>query len=162
MKTPFFKLSVLTLALAAGYAQAEDLPAEHKQELQNITVKGDISTRRVTTKKMDESTSTDMKDVLFNEPSINFGGGNATSQWVSIRGMGQDQIDMKVDDTYSDSQIFHHNGRFLLDPSLVKVVGVQKAPARHRRALAQPAARLSPKPWMPPICCATGKTWASK
>ena len=48
MKTPFFKLSVLTLALAAGYAQAEDLPAEHKQELQNITVKGDISTRRVT------------------------------------------------------------------------------------------------------------------
>ena len=126
MKTPFFKLSVLTLALAAGYAQAEDLPAEHKQELQNITVKGDISTRRVTTKKMDESTSTDMKDVLFNEPSINFGGGNATSQWVSIRGMGQDQIDMKVDNTYSDSQIFHHNGRFLLDPSLVKVVGVQK------------------------------------
>ena len=126
MKPPLFKLSVLTLALVAGYAHADDAPAEQKQELQNITVKADTSTRRVTTKKMDESTSTDMKDVLFNEPSINFGGGNATSQWVSIRGMGQDQIDMKVDDTYSDSQIFHHNGRFLLDPSLVKVVGVQK------------------------------------
>jgi len=90
---------VLTLALAAGYAQAEDLPAEHKQELQNITVKGDISTRRVTTKKMDESTSTDMKDVLFNEPSINFGGGNATSQWVSIRGMGRRN---RSHDRYSD------------------------------------------------------------
>ena len=80
MKTPLFKLSMLTLALAAGYAHADDVPAEQQQSLQNITVKADTSTRRVTTKKMDESTSTDMKDVLFNEPSINFGGGNATSQ----------------------------------------------------------------------------------
>lgn len=161
MKTPFFKLSVLTLALAAGYAQAEDLPAEHKQELQNITVKGDTSTRRVTTKKMDESTSTDVKDVLFNEPSINFGGGNATSQWVSIRGMGQDQIDMKVDNTYSDSQIFHHNGRFLLDPSLVKVVGVQKGTGSASAGIGATSGAIVAKPWMPPICCAKGKTWAS-
>lgn len=72
MKPPLFKFSVLTLALVAGYAHADDAPVEQKQELQNITVKADTSTRRVTTKKMDESTSTDMKDVLFNEPSINF------------------------------------------------------------------------------------------
>ena len=72
MNPPLFKLSVLTLALVAGYAHADDAPVEQKQELQNITVKADTSTRRVTTKKMDESTSTDMKDVLFNEPSINF------------------------------------------------------------------------------------------
>ena len=63
---------------------------------------------------------------MFNEPSISFGGGNGQSQWVTIRGMGQDQIDYKVDDTYTDSQIFHHNGRFMLDPALVKVVAVQK------------------------------------
>ena len=75
---------------------------------------------------MEETTSTDLKDVLFNEPSISFGGGNGQSQWVTIRGMGQDQIDYKVDDTYTDSQIFHHNGRFMLDPALVKVVAVQK------------------------------------
>jgi len=46
---------------------------------------------------MEETTSTDLKDVLFNEPSISFGGGNGQSQWVTIRGMGQDQIDYKVD-----------------------------------------------------------------
>ena len=40
--------------------------------------------------------------------------------------MGQDQIDVKVDDTYSDTQLFHHNGRFLFDPALVKVTAVQK------------------------------------
>ena len=40
--------------------------------------------------------------------------------------MGQDQIDFKVDDSYSDTSTFHHQGRFLLDPELVKVVAVQK------------------------------------
>ncbi len=129
MKTsPVFRLSLLAAALAcaqAAYAEGEEAP-QHSQELQNITVKGDTSTRRVSVKKMDETTSTDLKDVLFNEPSVSFGGGNGTSQWVSIRGMGQDQIDMKVDDTYNDTQIFHHNGRFVFDPTLVKIVGVQK------------------------------------
>ncbi len=120
-----FRFSLLTLALASGFAHAEDDGAG--TELQTVTVKGaNLSTHRVTTKKLDETTSTDMKDVLFNEPSVSFGGGNGTSQWVTVRGMGQDQIDVKVDDTYSDTQLFHHNGRFLFDPALVKVTAVQK------------------------------------
>ena len=124
MKTPAFKLSLLTLALCAAHVQA----ADDTQTLSTIRVKGErtTSTHRVSIKKLDESTSSDMKDVLFNEPSVSFGGGNATSQWTTIRGMGQDQIDVKVDNAYSDTQMFHHNGRFLLDPALVKVVAVQK------------------------------------
>ena len=124
MKTPAFKLSLLTLALCAAHVQA----ADDTQTLPTIHVKGErtTSTHRVSIKKLDESTSSDMKDVLFNEPSVSFGGGNATSQWTTIRGMGQDQIDVKVDNAYSDTQMFHHNGRFLLDPALVKVVAVQK------------------------------------
>ncbi|ROV56696.1 TonB-dependent receptor plug domain-containing protein [Neisseria chenwenguii] len=126
MKKPIFRLSLLTMSLVAGFARA-DTPPE-KAELPTVQVKAEAtsSTRRITTKKIDETTATDMKEVLFNEPSVSFGGGNATSQWLTIRGMGQDQIDVKVDNTYSDSQIFHHNGRFLFDPELVKVVAVQK------------------------------------
>lgn len=127
MTSPLFRFSLLSLALAAGFAHAED-EAKESVTLDTVTVKGQATsaTHRVTTKRMEETTSTDLKDVLFNEPSISFGGGNGQSQWVTIRGMGQDQIDYKVDDTYTDSQIFHHNGRFMLDPALVKVVAVQK------------------------------------
>lgn len=118
-------LSLLALALSAGFAHAEEVA--NTTELQTITVKGaNLSTHRVTTRNMDENTATDLKGVLFNEPSIGFGGGNGTSQWVNIRGLGQDQIDMKIDDGYTDTTIFHHQGRFLLDPELVKVVAVQK------------------------------------
>lgn len=117
---------MLSLALVGGFAHAAD--AESTVNLPAVTVKGEAtsSTHRITTKKFDETTSTDLKDVLFNEPSVSFGGGNATSQWTTIRGMGQDQIDIKVDDTYSDSQMFHHQGRFLFDPALIKVTAVQK------------------------------------
>mgnify|MGYP000919289466 FL=1 len=119
-------LSLLTLALFSGFAHAADTTAQ-TSELQPVTVKGaNLSTHRVTTQKIDESTDTDLKGLLFNEPSIGFGGGNGTSQWVNIRGLGQDQIDFKVDDAYSDTSTFHHQGRFLLDPELVKVVAVQK------------------------------------
>lgn len=121
---PAFRLTLLSFALAGGFAHA----ADETVELNTVEVKGQATsaTHRVTTERMEETTSTDLKDVLFNEPSISFGGGNGQSQWVTIRGMGQDQIDYKIDDTYTDSQIFHHNGRFMLDPALVKVVAVQK------------------------------------
>lgn len=117
-------LSLLALALSSSFAYA----GTQNAELDTVRVQGSgvSATQRVHTKNMDESTATSMKDVLFSEPAVSFGGGNATSQWVTIRGMGQDQIDVKVDDTYSDTQIFHHNGRFLFDPALVKVIGVQK------------------------------------
>ena len=119
-------LSLLTLALFGGFAHATDTTAQ-TSELQPVTVKGaNLSTHRVTTQKIDESTDTDLKGLLFNEPSIGFGGGNGTSQWVNIRGLGQDQIDFKVDDAYADTSTFHHQSRFLLDPELVKVVAVQK------------------------------------
>lgn len=121
---PAFRLTLLSFALASGFTHA----AEESVELKTVEVKGQATTatHRVTTKNMQESTATDLKEVLSAEPSISYGGGNGQSQWVTIRGMGQDQIDYKVDDTYSDSQIFHHNGRFMLDPALVKVVAVQK------------------------------------
>lgn len=121
--TPALPLRLLPLALLAGFAHANE-----PTQLETIHVKGEglSSTHRVNIQKIEESTATDLKEVLSAEPAISFGGGNGQSQWVNIRGMGQDQIDFKVDDTYSDTQIFHHNSRFLFDPQLVKVIAVQK------------------------------------
>lgn len=40
--------------------------------------------------------------------------------------MGQNSVDIKVDGASSDSQILYHQGRFIIDPSLLKSVSVQK------------------------------------
>lgn len=129
MNAPLFRLSLLSLTLAAGFAHAAENNA--KVVLDTVTVKGDrqgskIRTNIVTLQQKDESTATDMRELLKEEPSIDFGGGNGTSQHMTLRGMGQNSVDIKVDNAYSDSQILYHQGRFIVDPALVKVVSVQK------------------------------------
>ncbi len=99
--------------------------------LENVVVKGDrqgakVKTNVVTLQEKDESTATDLRGLLQEEPAVDFGGGNGTSQFLTIRGMGQNSVDIKVDNAYSDSQLLYHQGRFIIDPALVKVVSVQK------------------------------------
>ena len=130
MTSPLFRFSLLSMALAAGFAHAEN-EAKESVTLDTVTVKGDrqgskIKTNIVTLRQKDESTSTDLRELLKEEPAIDFGGGNGTSQHMTLRGMGQNSVDSKVDNAYSDSQILYHQGRFIIDPALVKIVSVQK------------------------------------
>ena len=130
MTSPLFRFSLLSLALAAGFAHAEN-EAKESVTLDTVTVKGDrqgskIKTNIVTLQQKDESTATDLRGLLKEEPAIDFGGGNGTSQFLTLRGMGQNSVDIKVDNAYSDSQILYHQGRFIIDPALVKIVSVQK------------------------------------
>lgn len=130
MNTPLFRLSLLSLTLAAGFVHAEN-EAKDNVVLDTVTVKGDrqgskIKTNIVTLRQKDESTATDLRGLLKDEPAIDFGGGNGTSQFLTLRGMGQNSVDIKVDNAYSDSQILYHQGRFIIDPALVKIVSVQK------------------------------------
>lgn len=122
---PLFKLTSLSALIIPSLVSAQEVASSHLPSVE-VRAKSIASTSRINSKKLDETTHLSTKEVLFNEPAVSFGGGNGSSQWVMIRGMGQDQIDVKVDNAYSDSQMFHHNGRFILDPSLIKVIEVQK------------------------------------
>ena len=130
MTSPLFRFSLLSLALAASFAHAEN-EAKESVTLDTVTVKGDrqgskIRTNIVTLKQKDENTATDLRGLLKDEPAIDFGGGNGSSQFLTLRGMGQNSVDIKVDNAYSDSQMLYHQGRFIIDPALVKIVSVQK------------------------------------
>ena len=130
MTSPLFRFSLLSMALAAGFAHAEN-EAKESVTLDTVTVKGDrqgskIKTNIVTLQQKDESTATDLRELLKEEPAIDFGGGNGSSQFLTLRGMGQNSVDIKVDNASSDSQMLYHQGRFIIDPALVKIVSVQK------------------------------------
>ncbi|VEH66945.1 Outer membrane receptor for ferrienterochelin and colicins [Rodentibacter pneumotropicus] len=73
-----------------------------------------VQTNIVTMQERSESTATDLRSFLAKEPSIDFGGGNGTSQFLTIRGMGQNSVDIKVDNAYSDSQFYITKGVSLL------------------------------------------------
>lgn len=130
MKKFLFKLSLLTSAILSCSLAMAQQNVETVQVLPTIEVTAEEGTKTktnvVTIEKQNKSTETTLRGLLSDEPAIDFGGGNGTSQWWTIRGMGQDQISMVVDGASIDAQIFHHQGRFNLDPSLIKIVQVQK------------------------------------
>ena len=126
------KKTVLAVLISNAFAVSAWANTETQiAELEEVTVTGDrqgmkIQTNVVTMHEMDESTDTDLRGLLEKEPAIDFGGGNGTSQFLTIRGMGQNSVDIKADNAYSDSQILYHQGRFIVDPALLKSVSVQK------------------------------------
>lgn len=130
-KSQLKRLPLATAVIGVLASQVALAEQEPNVQLDDITINVDrqgtkVKTNVVTLQEKDERTETDLRGLLSEEPAIAIGGGNGTSQYYTIRGMGQNSIDVKIDNAYSDSQILYHQGRFMLDPALVKIVSVQK------------------------------------
>lgn len=129
-----FRLGALSLALAPvlSWAQAA-APAADSAGHKVITLPGVMVQDSAITpapvedwRSLERTTDRDLKDILADQVGVQFGGGNGVSQHWTIRGMGADQINLVIDDASSDVQIFHHQGRFFMDPALVKIIGIEK------------------------------------
>lgn len=145
---PSFTLQLSAVAaaamLAAGAAHAQTAAAAKAATLPQVTVQ-DQAVRASQTqswRSLERSTSTDLKDVLADEAGVQMGGGNGAAQWFSIRGMGQDQIDVVVDGASSDAQIFHHQGRFQIDPALIKIINIEKGTGSASSGIGATAGRI--------------------
>ena len=109
-----FQLLPLTLAMGAAFvtqAHADESAPEVvlATEYVNIDRQGTkIKTNVVTAQEILESTDTNLRGLLEEEPAIDIGGGTGASQFLTIRGMGQNSVDIKVDNAHSDSQILYH------------------------------------------------------
>lgn len=125
VKKPLFQASVLTLALASGFAHAADTAAE-SVEVGTITVTGNAVPTRVTRGQLDQGTAVDLKQVMKDQIGMSVGAGNGVAQYYSIRGVGEDKINLNVDGTSQSTKMFHHQSRFQLDPALVKSINVEK------------------------------------
>ena len=121
-----FHYSALVLALAAVFAHAENKQPVALTELDEVKVTATAVPTRVTRNQLDRETSTDLKQVMKDQIGMDVGGGNGVAQFYSIRGVGEDKINLEVDGTSQSTKIFHHQSRFQLDPALVKSINVEK------------------------------------
>ncbi|MDU5696821.1 MAG: TonB-dependent receptor [Haemophilus parainfluenzae] len=98
MKKANFALLPLAVFIAAN------VQAEEQLDVINVVSENSgakSKTNVITTKTMERSTETELKGLLKDEPAINFGGGRGTSQWFTIRGMGQDQAGVSSNSGWS-------------------------------------------------------------
>ena len=124
--SPAFRFSIMVLALSSGFAHADNVRPEATAELKEVVVTGTAVPTRVTRNQLDRETSTDLKQVMKDQIGMDVGGGNGVAQFYSIRGVGEDKINLEVDGTSQSTKIFHHQSRFQLDPALVKSINVEK------------------------------------
>ncbi|MFC5920579.1 TonB-dependent receptor domain-containing protein [Neisseria weixii] len=116
--------TICALLPANTWAQTE---TENEQvALEPIVVMGTAVPTKVTRKRLDQTNTTDLKQVMKNQIGMSVGGGNGVAQYYSIRGIGEDKIVLDVDNTSQSTKVFHHQSRFQLDPALLKSINVEK------------------------------------
>ena len=108
--------------------QAESLENEEKQ-IERVTVlyKGESENHFVETVNLERVNFTladDLNDTFKFVPSIQVGTGSRNGQKIFMRGIEDLHINIKVDGARLGSNTFHHQGRFQIDPFLLKSVTI--------------------------------------
>ena len=91
-----------------------------------VTASSGGITPSVNQQTIEKSNIVVMKDVLEDQPSLSVSGGNGVSQQLYIRNFGENELTFSVDNTAPNSQLFHHQSRFMFDPALLKSMNIEK------------------------------------
>ena len=132
-------LSAAALALVAGPAVAEEVPAEEEQREEVITVYGTSNPLPVfdypgqvtviSRDTLELIQPSAMSDLLRDVPGLEFSGGpRRTGETPSIRGLGRENVLVLLDGA-RQSFSSAHDGSFFLDPELVRSAEVVRGPA---------------------------------
>ncbi len=66
----------------------------------------------------------DLDDIFNAVPDVAVGGGSPVSQKVYVRGLEDTLLNVTIDGAAQSGYLFHHQGRLMLDPELLKRVSV--------------------------------------
>lgn len=123
--------SALALAIAAQAALAPLSTAEATEEniqLETVVVVGKIGSgidSLVDAQDLENMQAVDVADIFRHDPEISAGGAISMGQKLYVRNLGEDQLNITVDGAEQASGIFHHAGRVLIEPELLKRVEVE-------------------------------------
>lgn len=67
----------------------------------------------------------DLEDALSLDPSVTVGGSTAIAQKIYVRNLGEDLLNISIDGATQVGALFHHTGRIIIEPELLKQVEVQ-------------------------------------
>jgi hemoglobin/transferrin/lactoferrin receptor protein len=116
--------AMLAVAAVPAFAQEE---AEDSFELSpfEVTAEGAQSVLVINQRDLSQRQATDLEDALSLDPSITVGGSTAIAQKIYVRNMGEDLLNISIDGATQVGALFHHTGRIIIEPELLKRVEVQ-------------------------------------
>lgn len=125
--TPRFPHNTLWLAIALLGASSSALAQSTSQELEPIQVTAERNSESdhvVTAETLERRQANDLQDIFADLPNVAVGGGAPAAQKVYVRGLEDTMLNVTVDGATQSGYLFHHQGRLLVEPELLKQVDV--------------------------------------
>ncbi|KOO12197.1 hypothetical protein AKJ18_25200, partial [Vibrio xuii] len=66
-----------------------------------------------------------MSDILRDIPGVDVGGTHSVNQRINIRGLGETDLDIRLDGASQHANMFHHVGNLTLNPDILKSADIQ-------------------------------------
>jgi len=66
-----------------------------------------------------------MSDLLRDVPGVDVGGTHSLNQRINIRGLGESDLDIRLDGASQHANMFHHIGNLTLNPDILKSVDIE-------------------------------------
>lgn len=126
IKGILYTLSLTTASLVMAETDANTTLPTTTLETIVVTASSGGITPSVNQQVVEKNAILDMKEVLQDQPSLSVSGGNGVAQQLYMRNFGENELSFSVDDVSTNSQIFHHQSRFMFDPVLLKSMEIQK------------------------------------
>ncbi len=122
-------LAVAVSAAMSAQAMAEQ--EQHKQveaKLDMVQVVGQATggmNNLITSQQLENTQVNDMTDIFALNPQVSAGGAVALGQKVYVRNVGEDMLNVTVDGAAQSGGVFHHAGRVVIEPELLKQIEVE-------------------------------------
>ncbi|MBD5781771.1 TonB-dependent receptor [Pelagicoccus sp. NFK12] len=119
--------SILVAATLLGFSNLLSAQSDEVFDLAPFTVQADGVQKilQITERDLSQRQATDLEDALSLDPSITVGGSTAVAQKIYVRSIGEAMLNVSVDGASQSGALFHHLGRNVLEPELLKRVEIQ-------------------------------------
>ncbi len=123
-------LAVAVSAVMSTQATAEQKLTVFKDEakLDMVQVVGQATggmNNLITSLQLENAQVNDMTDIFALNPQVSAGGAVALGQKVYVRNVGEDMLNVTVDGAAQSGGVFHHAGRVVIEPELLKQIEVE-------------------------------------
>ncbi|WP_321273939.1 TonB-dependent siderophore receptor [uncultured Vibrio sp.] len=126
---PSLKLSSLYLAVGMALANpvyADDSTSDsHTEKVVVWGTKVSSNSESMFADDMSLKQADHMSDLLREIPGVDVGGTHSVNQRITIRGLSESDLDIRLDGASQHASMFHHIGNLTLNPDILKSADIQ-------------------------------------
>jgi hemoglobin/transferrin/lactoferrin receptor protein len=125
------KQHVISLCVASAIGSASafaEVRTEKYSDIEMIEVIGQATSgldRLITADDLQNLHADSLSDVFRQDPSVSAGGSIGMGQKIYMRNIGEDLLNISIDGAEQSGAVFHHAGRIVIEPELLKQVEIE-------------------------------------